>query len=176
MNDTEINDVRTEPNFKGITFSKYKKPDARKELLSCLKNGKIEEACYWTAEFVCAGHYQELWDIILTCFGKHIHLANPKLCMYLELRYDAFKEIVANGYVGNELRMRNNPRIRTLFAEIACVLCNSKKKYSLEGIRVKKADFDSTAMTDKLKAPTVAYVSPVFLPGDPKELFIAILS
>ena len=174
MNDTEINDVRTEPNFKGITFSKYKKPDARKELLNCLKNGKIEEACYWTAEFVCAGHYQELWDIILTCFGKHVHLANPKLCMYLELRYDAFKEIVANGYVGNELRMRNNPRIRSLFAEIACVLCNSKKKYGLEGIQVKKTDFDSTAMTDKLKAPNVSYVAPVFLPGDPKELYIAI--
>jgi hypothetical protein len=174
MNDNEINDVRTETDFKGITFSKYKKPDARKELLNHLKNGKIEEACYWTAEFVCAGHYQEVWDIILTCFSKHVHLANPKLCMYLELRYDAFKEIVANGYIGNELRMRNNPRIRTLFAEIACVLCNSKKKYSLEGIRVKKADFDSTAMTDKLKAPTVSYVSPVFLPGDPKELFIAI--
>jgi hypothetical protein len=72
------------------------------------------------------------------------------------------------------MRMRNNPRIRSLFAEIACVLCNSKKKYSLEGIKVKKTDFDSTAMTDKLKAPNVSYVSPVFLPGDPKELFIAI--
>jgi hypothetical protein len=103
-----------------------------------------------------------------------VHLANPKLCVYLELRYDAFKDIVANGYIGNELRMRNNPRIRTLFAEIACVLCNSKKKYSLEGIKVKKTDFDSTAMPDKLKAPNVSFASAAFLSGDPKELFIAI--
>lgn len=174
MNDTDINDSRTESEFKGITFSKYKKPDVRKELLNCLKNGKIEEACYWTAEFVCAGHYQELWDIILTCFGKHIHLANPKLCMYLEMRYDIFKDVVIGGYIGNELRMRNNPRIRSLFAEIACVLCNSKKKYSLEGIKVKKTDFDSISMNDKLKAPNVSYANAVFLPGDPKELFIAI--
>jgi hypothetical protein len=174
MNDNEINDIRIESEFKGITFSKYKKPDVRKELLNCLKNGKIEPACYWTAELVCAGHYQELWDIIITFVSKHIHLANPKLCLYLEMRYDGFKGIVANGYIGNELRMRNNGRIRSLFAEIMCVLCNSKKKYSLEGIKVKKTDFDSTAITDKLKAPNVSYASAVFLSGDPKELFIAI--
>ena len=174
MNENEINDIRSETEFKGITFSKYKKPDVRKELLNCLKNGKREPVCYWTAEFVCAGHYQELWDIIITFFSKHIHLANPKLCLYLDMRYDAFKGIVANGYIGNELRMRNNPRVRSLFAEIMCVLCNSKKKYSLEGIKVKKTDFDSTAMTDKLKAPNVSYASAAFLSGDPKELFIAI--
>ena len=174
MNENEINDIRSETEFKGITFSKYKKQDVRKELLNCLKNGKIEPVCYWTAEFVCAGHYQELWDIIITFFSKHIHLANPKLCLYLDMRYDAFKGIVANGYIGNELRMRNNPRIRSLFAEIMCVLCNSKKKYSLEGIKIKKTDFDSTAITDKLKAPNVSYASAAFLSGDPKELFIAI--
>jgi len=174
MNDNEINDIRAESEFKGITFSKYKKPDVRKELLNCLKNGKVEPACYWTAELVCAGHYQELWDVIITFVSKHVHLANPKLCLYLEMRYEVFKGIVANGYIGNELRMRNNPRIRSLFAEIMCVICNSKKKYSLEGIKVKKTDFDSTAMTDKLKAPNVTYASAAFLPGDPKELFIAI--
>jgi len=174
MNDNEINDIRSENEFKGTTFSKYKKADVRKELLNCLKNGKIEPACYWTAEMVCAGHYPELWDVIVTFVSKHIHLANPRLCIYLEMRYEAFKSIVANGYIGNELRMRNNPKVRSLFAEIMCVLCNSKKKYSLEGIKVKKTDFDSTAITDKLKAPNVSYASDVFLAGDPKELFIAI--
>ena len=138
MNEHEINDIRGETEFKGITFSKYKKQDVRKELLNCLKNGKIEPACYWTAEFVCAGHYQELWDIIMTFVSKHIHLANPKLCLYLEMRYDVFKGIVSNGYIGNELRMRNHPRIRSLFAEIMCVLCNSKKNTAWRALKSKK--------------------------------------
>ena len=42
MNDDEINDARNSKEFQGITFSKYKKADARKELLNCLKEGKIE--------------------------------------------------------------------------------------------------------------------------------------
>jgi len=174
MNEHEINDIRSASDFKGITFSKFRKPDVRKELLNALKNGKIEPACYWSAELICAGHYQELWEIVLTFIGKHVHLANPKLCIYLSLRYDVFKEIVMNGYIGNELRMRNNAKIRTLFAEIVCVLCTSKKKHSLEGVKVCKSDFDGTVIADKLKAPNVSYASDVFLSGDPKELFISI--
>lgn len=174
MNEHEINDIRSASEFKGITFSKFRKPDVRKELLNTLKNGKIEPACYWSAELICAGHYQELWEIVLTFIGKHVHLANPKLCIYLSLRYDVFKEIVMNGYIGNELRMRNNAKIRTLFAEIVCVLCTSKKKHSLEGVKVCKSDFDGTVIADKLKAPNVSYASDVFLSGDPKELFISI--
>jgi len=174
MNDDEINDARSCRDFRGITFSKYKKGDARKELLNCLKEGKLEPACYWSAEFVCAGHYLDLWETILLFVGKHIHLGNPRIPCYIALRYENFKTIVMDGYAGNELMLRNHPKIRKIFAEIVCILCLSTKKHPYSTIKIKKTDFASIELTDKLKAKNISYGQQIFRKEDPKELFIAI--
>ena len=174
MNDTDINDKRSSHEFKGVTFSKFQKSKVRGELINCLITSKVEPACYWAAELICAGHYGDLWEIIILFIGRYIHLGNPKLPIYIAMRFKNFKDILSTGYVGYELSMRNNLKIRQLFAEIISILCHSRKKHSLEAIKIQKADeFNITHMASRLKAPTIKYVEDIFKPDDPKELFIA---
>lgn len=175
MNDTVINDKRLPVDFKGITFSTFKKSKVISELLSCIVNTKIEHAFYWSSELICAGHFGDLWDVILLYLSKYIHLGNPKLPIYIAKRIEQFKIIVTNGYLENEISMRNNQKIRNLFAEVIVVLCLSRKKHAFEAIKIKKVEeFNINFMASRLKAPTVEYANPIFKKNDPKELFIPI--
>lgn len=174
MNSNEINDKRKETEFKGITFSKYKKSEVKKALITSMLDTKVENANHWCAEYICAGHFMDLWEIILLYISKYVHLGNPKLSIYISMRFNNFKEIVVNGYIDNEIRMRNNDKIRKLFSEIISILCYSSKKHSIETIKVKANEFDITGMTFRLKAPNVDYIKLAFQPDDPKELFIAL--
>lgn len=175
MNDNEINDKRSQSEFRQITFSNFQKIKVKKELISCLLGGKIEAACYWSAEYICAGHFIDLWECIIEYISKYIHLGNPKLPVYISMRIDNFKSILQNGYIDNEIRMRNNPKIRQLFAEIIGILCYSRKKHKFEPIKIKKdEEFNMTHMSSRLTAPTVKYAEGIFQKGDPKEIYIAI--
>jgi hypothetical protein len=175
INDSsEINDIRSSSQFKGISFSKYKKTEVRAAFIENLLKGKLEPAIHWGAELICAGHYADLWENILYYMSKHLHLGNPRIPIYLEMRYNAFRAIMSEGHFTSELALRNNPTIRRLFAEVIGTLCLSSKKHSFESLKInREEEFDMTQMPERLKAPTIYYAEPVFHKEDPKELFIA---
>ena len=175
MDNVQIVDIRNSGDFKTISFSGYKKTEVKKQLLINLFNGKIEPACHWCAELVCAGHFMDIWEIFLLYLGKHIHIGNVKIPIYLELRFTVFRNIMQQGMFYDELQLRNNQTIRDMFAEIICVLANSPKKNGFEPIKINRVEeFDMTQIQDKLKAPSVQFAEPIFQPKDPKELWIAI--
>ncbi len=172
---SEINDIRTSAQFKGISFSKFKNTDVRKQYFDNMKSGKVEQSCYWCAELLCAGHIMDIWENMIHYIGKHIHIGNPKIILYLEKRYDIFRNIMAQGQYTDELCVRNNNTIRELMTEITCVITLSNKKNSFEPIKINKAaEFDITQMSERLISPSVSYIKPIFQKDDPKELFIAL--
>jgi len=174
QDNTEINDIRTQPDFKGISFSNFKKTDVKKQLMENMKNNKVEPACYWCAELVCSGNFGELWEIYIHYIGKHIHLGNPKILLYMDKRFEVFRNIMTQTHFLSELELRNNPTLRNLFAEITSILTISNKKHSFEPIKInKEEEFDITQMNTRLIAPNISYIEPIFKPEDPKELFIA---
>ena len=172
MNNIEINDTRQQNDFKIKTFSKYSRSKVKNELISNLYNSKIEQSCYWSIELICAGHFSDLWDIILHFISRYIHLGNPKLPIYIDLRLQSFRDIVNNGFSGNIIKLRNNDKIRKLFAEIMAVLCFSKKKNSFDVPKIKQTDFNFVNLTTRLTAKNRYLINKVFKKEDPNEIYI----
>lgn len=170
----EINDSRTIKEFRKISFSNFEKSKVKKELLNCLKLSKYESTFYWSAELICAGHLVDLWEIIILFMSKHIHIGNPKLPIYLAIKIETFKNIIKNGYIDNELILRNNIQIRNLFTEILTILCLSRKKHNFELVKISNDEFNTEIFGSKLKAPNITYANEIFKEGDLKEIFIAI--
>jgi hypothetical protein len=172
---SEINDTRTCAQFKTFSFSRFKKTLVCDKIIENMQKKKIEPACYWAAELICAGHYADLWQIILEYMGKHIHLGNPKIAKYVEMRYTAFRNIVNQGHYVSELHLRNNSTIRKIFAEIIVVLTLSNKKHSFELIRINRVEeFEIETMKNRLIAPSTTFVESLFRKNDPKEMVIPI--
>jgi len=171
----EIDDLRLPPQFKGTSFSGFKKTDVRKQFLQNMIKGRIEPACYWAAELICAGQFMDLWENIFHFMAKHIHLGNAKMPIYIEMRYSVFDNIMTQRLFSNEIQLRNNATVRRLFAEIICNLTLSPRKPSFETTKIaKKEEFDITQMGERLKADKANYAETIFQEKDPRELLIPV--
>jgi hypothetical protein len=173
-NNVEIDDIRTKQDFKKISFSGFKKTDVMKKLQETIVSCKVDESLYWCFELVCSGHFLPLWETFFLVMSKNIHIGNPKLAIYMEMRSNQFKSIVNNGFVDQELLLRNNHSIKKMFCEIIFVLCHSQKKYEIHPIKIKEDDLSLKNINHLLNAPTVHYAADIFKDGDPKEIFIAL--
>ena len=160
-----IEDIRTEDQFKVMTFSKYKRTDVKKEWMNTMNKGLLEACCNWTTELICSGLLLDVWELIFLFSFRHIHRGNPKLPLYLDMRYQGFKKVMEGT---TELAVRNNPEIRKLFLEMVCVLASSKRSHAYEIISIPK---EEGIPKTRLKAPTIEF-NKAFRPNDPKELFI----
>lgn len=49
-----------------------------------------------------------LWETFFLVMSKNIHVGNPKLAIYMEMRSNEFKSIVNNGFVDQELQSLDN--------------------------------------------------------------------
>lgn len=173
MSNYEINDKREIKDFKGISFSQYKKSDVIKQLKKNIILGKIENSNYWCAELICASHFIDIWECFFFILGKHIHMGNPKLPIYVNTRLNEFKDIINTKYLNDELKMRNDYVIRKLFCEIVTILCFSQKKHTYDIIKISDEEFNIIEIQYKLKADSLTFVNQIFKKNDPKELFIA---
>uniref|UniRef100_A0A6C0JV61 Uncharacterized protein n=1 Tax=viral metagenome TaxID=1070528 RepID=A0A6C0JV61_9ZZZZ len=169
-----INDKRTTNEFRNISFSGFKKTKVKNELLNSLLQSRIEPSCYWCAELICAGHFIDIWNIIILFVSKHIHIGSPKLPVYISLRMNSFKQIMSEHYE-EEIYLRNNDSIRNLFAEVMTIICYSRKKHAILLVDMKNKDeYSMHVMQTKLKAPDISYGTNVFKREDPPELFVAV--
>ena len=170
-----IDDTREASDFRGMSFSGFKMGAVVKKLQQAYGDRGIEDACFWSAELLCAGHYAKLWEIVSLAAANRHATASPRVPILIAMHFEAFKALVQSGYDGRELELRNNPSIRSMFAEMAAVLCTAKRQHPIPPVRIKPAtDFDLAAMAGRLEAPSTSFAQGVFGDGDPQELFVAV--
>jgi hypothetical protein len=170
----EINDIRNTSDFTHCSFSEHKKSDVKKELIRNMLVRKLESSLHWVAELVSAGHFVFLWEIILHYLAKYINIGNPKMPIYVLMRFSDFKAIINQRNYINEIDLRNNPSIRQLFGELICNLSLSNKKPAFEPIiSLKGANFNIDELHTLMNSPPtfIDTIGHLLKDDDPRELF-----
>ena len=168
-----IEDYRGLTEFKGCSFNNIKNTEIKKELIKCLIENNIDQSLYWCVEILSSCNFILLWEIFFYMMTNIINVSNIKFILFLDKKYDIFKEIINN--CKNEedvLKLRNNIKIRNLFCDIIILICKSDKDYILDYKKINIKNFSFENMNNYLKAPNIRFVNDYFKDNDPKELYI----
>jgi len=169
-----IQDSRKANEFSQITFSGYKKSEVKKNLIKNILAGKIESGCFWSAEYICAGHFAELWDIFITIMSKNIHAGNPKLPIYIFMRYNDFRKKANATKLGDVITLRNDKVMRKLFCEVICVLCFSNQKHALTRVKIDIPELNIVDFPERLQAKRKNLAKEFYKGNDSSEIYIAV--
>jgi len=136
---------------------------------------RLDACAHWVAELLCAGHFSLLWEIILHYLAKYINLGNPKLPIYVLMRFNDFKGIIEETTIIQELDLRNNEALRHIFTELVCNLSVSNKNPAFQPIiNLKHSSFVINELNELLRAPIdhLETIHHLFENDDPRELFL----
>lgn len=178
MQRTFLTDPRVEKDFQSKTFSKYKLYEVKRQLMKTLKDGKIEESCYWSAEMICSGHFGDLWEVVIEFYGRHVYHENPKLSIYLSRRVLEFVSKIKEEEKkskGSIIQLRNDVWVRETFGEIMCILCETKQALEFQDIRISPEMLNLDNIPHRVQAPSFAYVLQFMKEGENQcaEFFVA---
>lgn len=154
--------------FNSLTFSNYKKKDIIEELILSIYYQRTNEALKYTSELLVSLYIKDLLYIYITFYCKYIHINNIKFIIYLNKKYNEFKDIANN--LENDKELRNDYNIRKLFFTLTIILCNLKKENTINSMKMK---INLKNIYEHLKAPNVNYVTKYYKINDPKEYYIA---
>ena len=168
-----INDNRLSNYFTKTTFSNFKKTELLNAFSQSLEEKNIEKGSYYLSEMVCSGYFIEIWNKLINHICKFIHIANPRLIIFLKHKMYRFK-MLAKTVKNDDIELRNNSEIRNMFCEMVIIICKSNSKTCLHENKVKYDDLNIEIVSKKLEASNYSYISNVFLQDDPREIYMAL--
>lgn len=154
------------------TFCGYKKSDVFNELNKCLIDNRIENCCYWTAEILCSGFIDLLWEKIIIFSSIYININNPLLPQFIFQKHSEYQILKKKCKSKNFIELRNCYETRKQLFEIIITLCLSKKINIPNIPKIYNEDFDIFNIQNKLQAKNNHSIDIIFKPNDPLELKI----
>ena len=83
-------------------------------------------------------------------------------------------KVLAKTVQKDDIELRNNSEIRSMFCELVIIICKSNSKTCLHENKVKYDDLNIEIISKKLQAIDYSYIANIFLQEDPREIYMAL--